>query len=265
MLRGSAHPPDPTRMPVGNAPLIAVHRIRKCPPDSGSPLSAGGSNVFGRCASRAASRAQVSGEWLPVWIKAQSRFRRSSLFRPNSRAMAINSSLRRWWTQRTPTPRFFDSPLSTIVKTLLPLALAPKRWSVFVAEQQRSHSRRRLRRSLSRQNVELNVYTCGDACSARGGVSAAVTDCAAHFSTAFGMFEYVRANSQRLSFSSLDHKVTSRSPLNHALASAAQLTTACALHLGAFALSQRGEEALCSAVLCDRSLSMHACDGDRCF
>ncbi|KAL7726716.1 hypothetical protein ACLKA6_012793 [Drosophila palustris] len=67
-----------------------------------------------------------------------------------------------------------------------------------------------------------------------------------------------RANSQRLSFSSLDHKVASRSPLNHALALATQLTTACALHLGAFALSQRGEEALCSAVLCNRSLT-HAC------
>ncbi|KAM8718278.1 hypothetical protein ACLKA7_000980 [Drosophila subpalustris] len=67
-----------------------------------------------------------------------------------------------------------------------------------------------------------------------------------------------RAKSQRLSFCSLDHQVTSRSPPNHALASATQLTTDCALHLGAFALSQRGEEPLCSAVLCNRSLT-HAC------
>ncbi|KAL7724038.1 hypothetical protein ACLKA6_003254 [Drosophila palustris] len=49
-----------------------------------------------------------------------------------------------------------------------------------------------------------------------------------------------RASSRRLFFSALDHQVTSRSPLNHALASVTQLTTACALHLGAFALSPRG-------------------------
>ncbi|KAM8702715.1 hypothetical protein ACLKA7_000845 [Drosophila subpalustris] len=54
-------------------------------------------------------------------------------------------------------------------------------------------------------------------------------------------YDRLRAKSQRLSFSSLDHKVTSRSPPNHALASATQLTTACALHLGAFALSQRAD------------------------
>ncbi|KAL7724267.1 hypothetical protein ACLKA6_016851 [Drosophila palustris] len=67
-----------------------------------------------------------------------------------------------------------------------------------------------------------------------------------------------RASSRRLFFSALDQQVSSRSPLKHALASVTQLTTACALHLGAFALSPRGEEALCSAVLCNRSLT-HAC------
>ncbi|KAM8702281.1 hypothetical protein ACLKA7_007623 [Drosophila subpalustris] len=48
-----------------------------------------------------------------------------------------------------------------------------------------------------------------------------------------------RASSRRLFFSALDRQVTSRSPLKHALASVTQLTTACALHLGAFALSPR--------------------------
>ncbi|KAL7723210.1 hypothetical protein ACLKA6_001298, partial [Drosophila palustris] len=54
-----------------------------------------------------------------------------------------------------------------------------------------------------------------------------------------------RASSRRLFFSALDHQVTSRSPLKHALASVTQLTTACALHLGAFALSPRGKSTIC--------------------
>ncbi|KAM8718726.1 hypothetical protein ACLKA7_001441 [Drosophila subpalustris] len=42
-------------------------------PKFSPPTSACGSNVLGRCASRATSRAHVSGEWCPAWIQAQVR------------------------------------------------------------------------------------------------------------------------------------------------------------------------------------------------
>ncbi|KAM8702039.1 hypothetical protein ACLKA7_007679 [Drosophila subpalustris] len=67
-----------------------------------------------------------------------------------------------------------------------------------------------------------------------------------------------RASSRRLFFSALDHQVTSRSPLKHALASVTQLTTACALHLGAFALSPRGLDNIKTTV----PLEMREAEGD---
>ncbi|KAL7726363.1 hypothetical protein ACLKA6_001580 [Drosophila palustris] len=53
-----------------------------------------------------------------------------------------------------------------------------------------------------------------------------------------------RANLRRLSFSTPRSLLPSRSSLSHAQASGTQLTTAFAIHLGAFVLSQRVADAM---------------------
>ncbi|KAM8711559.1 hypothetical protein ACLKA7_012127 [Drosophila subpalustris] len=75
--------------------------------------------------------------------------------------------------------------------------------------------------------------------------------------TLVSKYDRLHANSQRLFFSSLDHKVMSRSPHN-----SPQL----ALFTSELSLSHNEVKRRCVRQCCatDRK-RMHACDGDRCF